>query len=142
MYYKCVNYHLESLVVGVNPNFAVQYKIGEWVKPKMLGTKLMVFDNEKRAKFFGTEIWSGRVYECEIINPIQEYDLFLYFMDIRYGYSVTIIKLLKELNRRIKSKKRRLDIRTEIKDYLSKSPHYIPQPNTVYCDAVKITKKI
>ena len=142
MYYKCVNYYLESLVVGVNPNFAVQYKIGEWVRPKMLGTKLMVFDDEKIAEYFGKEVWSGWVYECEVINPIQKYDLFFDFMTIRYNVSTTILELLKELSKRIKNKKKHSDIKTEIKDYLSKSPHYIPQPNTVYCDAVKITKKI
>jgi len=67
MYYKVISRDLKSIVIQ-NPNFAVQYKINEWVQPTFKGSALCVFDNLKDAKCFAL---GDPIYECKVKNPRQ-----------------------------------------------------------------------
>jgi hypothetical protein len=62
-YYKVVKKNLFS--IWAPPEFAILYKIGEWVEPKIKEFPLAVFDNFIRAKNFSYGI-NGYIYECEI----------------------------------------------------------------------------
>lgn len=71
MYYKCVSESIDGLfsLCASGENWVVQYKVGEFVKPKVANSKLMVFDDIVEARNFGQ--WCGHVYSCEVINPTK-----------------------------------------------------------------------
>jgi len=67
-YYKVVSFDLKSYLYKHLPKeFVVKYEIGEWVYPKVEGTKLMVFNNLKDARKFC--YFGSHVYNCMIENP-------------------------------------------------------------------------
>lgn len=79
LFYKVVNEDLTSCCR--NPCFPseyrVQYKIGEFVSPKIDKTRLFVFKYLEDVKKFLTncilEKYDWNIYECEVVNPMQEY---------------------------------------------------------------------
>lgn len=81
-YYKCVwknkSNELESVCRNtdiVDSEIKVFYKIGEWVKARLEGSKLFVFDSLKAANDFRYYEMSGQsqieVYECKVQNPVD-----------------------------------------------------------------------
>lgn len=90
-YYKCVTSDLKSS----NANYpsikeinllVIQYKIGEFVKPLIKGTRLFVFDSLDNVKLFvGDQIESEnrkiRIFECEVKNPKSNPKLYRFFSD-------------------------------------------------------------
>lgn len=75
IYYKVVDNNHESAVAeeyNMPGNFIVKYTVGKWVKPRVKGTKLFVFDDLTAAKSFLQNRWHGGfVYKCKIKNPIK-----------------------------------------------------------------------
>ena len=63
--FKVVNKNLCSS--NIEGELAVQYKIGEWVRPKV--GKLFCYDNLQEAKDFA-EFNGGLVFQCDVLNPI------------------------------------------------------------------------
>ena len=78
-YYKVVSEDLKSAYVhrvGSHTNkYCIQYKIGEFVGPKVEDTYLMVFDNLCQARYFArSEVCLSnemKIFSCEVIDPIE-----------------------------------------------------------------------
>lgn len=80
-YYKVVyddNGTLKSCLYGailrVASEFEVEYKIGEWTKPKLDGSKLFCFLSLSRARNFIAQMWSRsmprmKIFRCKVRNP-------------------------------------------------------------------------
>lgn len=49
-------------------DFIIQYKIGEFVKPKIEGSDLMVFSNLKDAIGFAHYYTDAKIYKCNIVG--------------------------------------------------------------------------
>jgi hypothetical protein len=71
--------------IGVSPllqQIAVEYRVGEWVKPLIPDSKLFVYSTEQAARRTFNEdpaIQDIQVFECEVQNPVRCDDLFLAF---------------------------------------------------------------
>lgn len=75
-YYKVVTEDLFSCIMSITrtPNkLSVQYKINDWVKPKIKNTPLFIFDNLPDAIFFYEQESSCNkylsIYTCQCKNP-------------------------------------------------------------------------
>lgn len=134
-YYKVVTQDLKSAIVNPRFNnydfyndFCVQYKVGEWIKPNMEHSKLMVFDSFDNAKrFYDIENnYNTRlcIYECNGKNPSRQ-GLCILVGRIRHMYD----ELLK-----IKKAKKKV---IEFYNSFSFTP-----PGTIFCSAVKLVKKV
>lgn len=69
IYYKVVYkscYGLESVCRWLPDNYTVLYKVGEWIYPKVLGSKLFVFKTLKHALDFVNSECSTIGNSCEI----------------------------------------------------------------------------
>ena len=109
----------------------VEYKVGEWVRPNVEGTKLFVFSRLDDAKNFIVSnedtVSSGRmqIYTCSVLNPVYKYD--------KYIPSLLEISII--VNR---IKKHQLcDLSSYL--YSKADPAW---PNTIYCDAVKLLELV
>lgn len=129
-YYKVVardSQGLKSAFVGNMPNktvLSVYYKVGEWAYPNsnFIGSHLMAFDSLNEAKRFLLVFgWGEEIYECEV-EDARKKGLF-----ITEANPVTIKNVLS-----LKNKK---------KAYLPKC-NLPSMPNTVFCDAIKLTKRV
>lgn len=126
-YYKVTTLRGLSICVArehKNTPFCVQYKVGEWVEPKVIGTKLFCFDQIEAAKNFGygeAEYWF-RLWECEVTNPTKTYEY--YYSHVYSAHWVTILEEM--LSNGITSN-----------TYTGLWPAH-----TVFCDAVKLVKEI
>ena len=71
-YYKVVTGSLKSSQVkywwtDYREKYLVQYKIGEWVEPKVEGSSLMVFSSlEDALRFVSSNVSNHKIFECEI----------------------------------------------------------------------------
>lgn len=124
IYYKCLASNHSSLVV-YNPEMRVYYKQGEWVFPKLEGTKLMVFDSLINAK--KSALSPIYIYECEVINP-RKIGFF-----IRGIWNSSVMS--PEVLIRLKMKKNK-------KKYIYEDDRKHIPIGTIFCDAVKLTKLI
>lgn len=144
IYYKVVRWNLTSAVMNtdndyIDPyltnDFCINYKINEWVKPKIPGTKLMVFSNLDSAKQFANPYRSFRslsdiiycIYTCHIKNP-SKIGFFTYIYDSPSGIRTKYYEYYKL----IKNKKRRSSFKNNAN---------IPN-DTVFCSAVKLLDRI
>ena len=62
----------KSVMFPETPLLSVTCKIGEWVKPKIEGTKLMVFKTRHLAYLFkhdGMSDCSYKIHKCKVRNP-------------------------------------------------------------------------
>jgi len=104
-------------------NLIVQYKLNEWVFPKIVGSKLFVFDNLHDANNFAWNYYYT-VYECEIKNPHKSCPFYKYVLDSPV-HVLTMWKLYKQ--------KKKFSHLNSVEQ---------PPIGTVVCDAVKLTKKV
>lgn len=135
IYYKVVNNELKSAVISKNQDrinmycsvgsldFCVQYKINEWVKPVVYGTKLMVFNDLFLAEDFANTLNDSNIYKCHVKNP-SRFGFIAYLDDIN--------RLYPKFLRLIKNKKKRTNFRTGVSAL----------QGTVFCSAVKLIEKI
>ena len=131
-YYKVVSEDLKSVITSKNDyeyisNMSVQYKVGEWVKPHVEGTNLMVFDNyyaADRFKYINSP--DGFVYECEI-SGIVKFPLFFRIYNLEYNWA----KFIKLANKRKNKQKISHLVDLNIR----------PPKGTVFCNKVKLLKK-
>ncbi|MCB0448437.1 MAG: hypothetical protein KDD03_13200 [Gelidibacter sp.] len=133
-YYKVVTKDMESVIMNPKTSyeswrndFCIKYVIGEWIKPKMEGTSIMVFDDLRAAKKFRSAEFNARkIFECEVKNPRRQ-GFITNLSDVQRVYNK-----LKSLIRR---KKKRTDLyRIYKKDWIPAS--------TVFCSAVKLVKEV
>jgi len=125
--YKVVKTNLTSASLQLESRYRVQYRLNEWVEPKVDGTRLFFFKNLKDAKRFYSKnrhyqhCYQWEIYSCEAENvgkvkflaDIYEIDRFwklkklkkLIKEDLRYSdpesvvgtYSASRIKLLEKI---------------------------------------------
>lgn len=65
-YYKVVTEKNLSFYAG---QYTIEYKVGKWVKPKLSGSRLFIFDNKKHACECAD--YYNKVYECEARGVIS-----------------------------------------------------------------------
>jgi hypothetical protein len=128
IYYKVTTAKLESLAVsqnGLAQDFVVTYELNAWVYPKHKKTKLFVFDDYTQALHFAQDqsCDNYKIWECEVLNPTTEYNLF-----IPVVYSRDFVDKLKNML---------------IEGFVPTIRLWLRQhPSTVFVDAVKLTKLI
>src|SRR5688572_20905242 len=105
LYYKVVNCNMQSITtrhsgLGDLPlKYVVTYKVGEWVGPRVEGTRLFCFKNLYDAKRFAYGE-RGNIYECEVKNPAKVKALcFLASIDDFWNNILQYRKLKKKLDR-------------------------------------------
>jgi hypothetical protein len=128
-YYKVVSENLQSWVITkydfieVNNKrlrLIVQYKIGKFVSPNIIGSKLMIFETLEQARNFNT---NGRIFEVEAKN-VTNRGICLLTYEINYW----LPKLFK-----LKKQKKR---------YLSLDVNGFQPPGTLFADQVKLIREI
>lgn len=110
--------------------FNVEYKINEWVKPKVCGAPLMCFASLEDAINFKNQLWNNRtiiIFECEVRNPRRTNKLFLRPLRSNSDMKNIILNNLKLK----KQKKRIIQFHEDL-----------PPAGTVFCDELKLLKKI
>lgn len=128
MYYKVVNDNMSSAYIGSGcignyKELIIYYKIDDWVKPRIKGSKLMVFDSLENAQYFMDHCgWGYYIFKCEVKNPSKK------GVFVKADYSLAE-RLLKIIN--LKNKKKKFT------DLLDK-----PIRGTIFCDAVKLVEKV
>lgn len=136
IYYKVVNYKLQSIVTSKTleklnqcnayeeikfyDKFCIQYKINEWTYPIVPYTKLMVFDNFSEAYIFNS-IEKGIIYECQVKNPSK------------IGFNVSLSSIYYKYPQLLKLIKNN-------KSY-SCYRNFAPE-STIFVKAVKLIKKV
>jgi len=129
MYYKVVEYNMESAFVGshlfklADKKLSVHYKINDWTIPNFPGSKLMVFSDIEYAKNFKYILgWGNHIYTCEVKNPNKK------GMFLRADLNLPRI-FFKTLA--LKNKKKKFS-------------HLLRDPieGTIFCDAVKLIERI
>lgn len=120
---------LHSAFVNEVKKLDVEYKVGEWVRPNVEGTRLFVFVELGDAYNFIYNIsWKtenkGRleIYSCSVLNPRYDYDKFLkYWKEIRYCDTFKTSQ--------------------EIIEYAERE-HATTKYNSIYAEAVKLHERI
>lgn len=138
-YYKVVSFSMESALscfvgeynIKYDPtdvgykDFMLEYKLNNWVYPKLNGSRLYAFNDIKYASDFISKIREHdvtcRLFECEVKNPKKIKQIPSMFHNIK-----------KYWNNRRKHKKNKIGMNNN--PYISNG--------TVSCDAIKLTKEI
>ena len=127
IYYKVVTLNLKSAFVSSVPELSVQYKINKWVYPNVNNSCLMVFDNLNNARLFRERLNIGLViYQCEIVKTRKRKPPFCM---VGYPYIYFNLQYMLRLKRMHK--------RCEIWPIDN-----IPPKNTIFCDSVKLLRKV
>lgn len=116
--YKIVDLQLKSAIMS-SSEFVVEYKLNEWVSPKIKEAPLMVFDNLYDAKHFykGENRYSYLcIYKCEYQRSKRKWGCCMGFID-------DILRLKKQ------------------KKNITRRVGRVPY-GTVFADAVKLTERI
>ena len=107
--------------------YAIEYKVGEWVKPIVSGTDLMCFDSYGDAVDFAYNIGESsrfHIYECKVQNP-RKLGLYVDLQSMRLEERISNVAI----------KRRR---KQKVKEFLN-SGGYL---GTTFCSAIKLTNKI
>lgn len=104
-YYKVVNEELKSITVdfvyGSHSGKCVQYRVGEFVYPSVIGDGLFVFNSLKSAintiKYNGWKSANPKIFKCEV-EGILERDVSKYPDGTVLVYGVKLIEEVKEEN--------------------------------------------
>ena len=133
-YYKVVSVLTDryySCYVNVFNELKVEYKIGEWVKPNIEKTDLMVFNDLEQAVRFSRSMYGlKKIFECKVKNPKNNGLI----ININRGEYITYV--IECINRFINLKKKKKAYLNQI----SYRPPFIK--NTVFCSAVKLIKEV
>ena len=134
-YYKVVGMNMKSIMYSYNAlpkEYAVTYKENKWVSPRVKGTKLMVFSDDKQAfAFAAVGIKPFHIYEVEIKNPVR----ITPFIDNVGGYRDNGYNFLIRISQLLNLQKRKKKYTT------SRMFQGIPQ-DTIFCSEVKLIMKI
>jgi len=145
IYYKVVSYDLCSILYRYLPReFIVQYKIGEWIYPKVKNTKLMVFDNLASASRFAPNY---PIYTCVVKNPTNKaifIDTKNIFSELNRMWFPTAERCIPLAEARFLIKFKSMWKKLRKKQQQHKkffSPKGIPT-DTVFVSAIKLLKKV
>lgn len=125
-YYKVVSQDLTSFVAK-NEDLCIQYRVGEWVKPKVKHTDIMVFDTLEAADSFRSSE-TKRIFECAVQNPRKK-GAFINWRLIRNGNGIPY-----SLQRLINLKKKKKSYKSLIDEDVIN--------HTVFCSSIKLTREI
>lgn len=99
----------------------VEYKIGEWTCPKILGSNLFVYESLDQARYMAQDnYYPALVFRCEVENPSYE------------GYWTGLSVDINELASKIRAKEK-IDA-SKWDDCVTRS--------MVFCDAVKLLEEV
>jgi len=137
-YYKVVRqgrYNTENVYDScrtISPELKCSYSLNKWTYPLVKGSKLMVFDNLSDAITFiintNTYDLDDIIFECEVKKPSKKWAIFRWLCVPQENTYIKICKL------RLQKKK--------FTHLLDKDENkHIPY-GTVFCDAVKLLKKV
>lgn len=107
--------------------YAIEYKVGEWVKPIVSGTDLMCFDSYEDAVNFRCTIGESYyfdIYECKVQNP-RKLGLYVNLDSLR----------LEEKINDIACKRRK---KQAVREFLNHGGY----TGTTFCSAIKLTNKV
>lgn len=135
IYYKVVRVDRNGKIYSaIKTPLEIEYKIGEWVFPHKEHTSLMCFTNLNDATLFYKAGYGSAIFECEVKNPKKKGVFVSSVFDDYFEHMVDKIIKLK------KNKKRFFDTIMYMLGKSFKTSH--PNPNVVYCNAIKITKQV
>lgn len=77
-YYKVLTPYRKSFIMS-NKNVSLMYPRGEWVRPKIKGSRLMAFRNKERATEWAWAMSQNKmsvwyeyiIVECNVLHPIE-----------------------------------------------------------------------
>lgn len=121
-YYKVLK-NSQSILSDLPISIRVEYKLNEWVKPKLENSPLFVFNSLDKAKSHYTQMSADSIYECEVKNPRR---IKVIAAIIDYYALNTVIRFWKNRKRKKGCK-------------VSSWP---APKGTIICDEVKLTKKV
>lgn len=127
-YYKVVCKNMKSAIVSRSihseiRDLSVEYKVGEWVRPSVDGSQLMVFKFLNDAKIFARNHSLYDIYKCEI-SGITKKSVFIRYTSLYYN-----IHRIRDLWKKKKNRKK-------INHYMD-----LPPSGTVFCSAVKLIER-
>jgi len=121
-YYKVLK-HGKSVLMDLPISLKVEYKLNEWVKPKLENSPLFVFSSLQQAHFHYDQMCADSIYECEVKNP----------RTIKIIAAILDYYALNNVVRFWKDRKRKKGCKVSS----------WPAPKgTIICDEVKLTKKV
>ena len=103
IYYKVVRPNLCSITCEGIPSFDIQYSVGKWIKPKLLGSCIFIFETESAAKGsirkFGW--YNGIIYKA-YAKGVSRFGLFYNecWMEKKLPEILSIINKLKRQKRK------------------------------------------
>lgn len=127
-YYKVVCKNMKSAIVSQSihseiRDLSVEYKVGEWVRPNVDGSQLMVFKFLNDAKIFARNHSLYDIYKCEI-SGITKKSVFIRYTSLYYN-----MHRIRDLWKKKKNRKK-------INHYMD-----LPPSGTIFCSAVKLLEK-
>jgi len=121
-YYKVTDENLQSAMSHMlHSDLVVSYSVGKWTRPKIVGTKLMVFDNYNNINCKGL---FKIIWRVEVEKPSKN------------GFFVNGIWCREETPMSIFWEKLRLKLKKK------KYTPDIPPKGTVFCSAVKLIERV
>lgn len=124
-YYKIVKQDTWSSAVSSSPTLEVEYELNQWVKPRLLGSDLFIFDTlENAIKCCWNSGWSEKdIFECEALG-VRKRGIFI---------STWSDSFTKKIYKAVRA-------RTNKKKY----SHIVDNPivGTLFARAVKLTRKL
>ena len=103
--------------------YAIEYKVGEWVRPNVDGSQLMVFKFLNDAKIFARNHSLYDIYKCEI-SGITKKSVFIRYTSLYYN-----MHRIRDLWKKKKNRKK-------INHYMD-----LPPSGTIFCSAVKLIER-
>ena len=127
-YYKVVCKNMKSAIVSQSihseiRDLSVEYKVGEWVRPNVDGSQLMVFKFLNDAKIFARNHSLYDIYKCEI-SGITKKSVFIRYTSLYYN-----MHRIRDLWKKKKNRKK-------INHYMD-----LPPSGTIFCSAVKLIER-
>lgn len=129
IYYKVVNNKLQSACASTwidsyRGRFNTQYILGEWVKPKVIGSQFMVFEDFQSAKRFRDEFCCRKsyyIYKCIVKTPRK---------------SGAFASVIWDIDKILKLKKQKKKYTHLISEYIK------PPTGTIFCSAIKLIERV
>lgn len=116
-------------------DLSVEYKVNEWVYPKLGESKLMVFGSLNDAEDFSS-IWKCNIYACKVKNPQKKGP---FVSDVySFDFKTNLLKVIQIK----KQKKKYFGIAGHKLGLLGIMSTLPTHDNVVFCDAIMLTERI